>query len=135
MIAPTAIINGLGFTLGLEVFKPEGTTGDYHSNFSMKGKFAVEKLEGDYDFCFLHIKAVDDAGHDKSFEKKKIYLEKVDNMLGEIIENYKGKEDVYICVTGDHTTPISVGDHTYEPVPVGISRLSKVKGRNEENGD
>lgn len=34
-----------------------------------------------YNFGFVHIKAVDDAGHDKSLEKKSKYLEKVNEML------------------------------------------------------
>lgn len=29
-----------------------------------------------------------------------------------------------ICVTGDHTTPIIVGDHTHEPVPISMSLIS-----------
>lgn len=74
----------------------EGATGDYHTNLNAKGDTAVEiltripKNESEkglcvkrgayklwlmfislvYDFCFLHIKAVDDAGHDKDIEKK-----------------------------------------------------------------
>lgn len=33
MIAPTAIIKGLGMTLGIEQIEVEGATGDYHTNF------------------------------------------------------------------------------------------------------
>ncbi len=35
----------------------------------------------DYDFGFVHIKAVDEAGHDKNLEKKLKYLEKSDQMI------------------------------------------------------
>ena len=40
----------------------------------------------DYDFGFLHIKAVDDAGHDKSLEKKITFLEKADQALAHFIK-------------------------------------------------
>lgn len=44
MIAPTAIINGLGQSIGLEVIDVEGATGDYHSNYENKIKKAYETL-------------------------------------------------------------------------------------------
>lgn len=40
----------------------------------------------DYNFGFVHIKAVDDAGHDKSLEKKTEYIKKVDEMIKFIYE-------------------------------------------------
>lgn len=44
----------------------EGATGDYNTNLLNKGIKALELLGTEIDFIFLHIKAVDDAGHDKS---------------------------------------------------------------------
>lgn len=56
----------------------EGATGDYHSNYINKVKAAINLFENEnYDFGFIHIKAVDDAGHDKSGEKKVESIEKV----------------------------------------------------------
>ena len=37
MIAPTAIIAGLGQSIGLDMIKVEGATGDYHTNLDNKG--------------------------------------------------------------------------------------------------
>lgn len=36
-----------------------------------------------------------------------------------------------ICVTGDHSTPTLLGDHTHEPVPVLISLLSNRANEND----
>ena len=36
-------------------------------------------------------------------------------------------------MTGDHTTPTLVGDHTYEPVPIIMSFLSNIQGKRESN--
>lgn len=90
------------------------------------------------DFGFLHIKAVDDAGHDKSFDLKTKFLVQIDEMLGNIVTSHHEQKDevtlllkikfeLIIVLTGDHTTPISVGDHTFEPVPVSISTVSAMQ--------
>ena len=78
MIAPTAIIRGIGETFSIETFDVEGATGWYNSNYSNKVKKANELIRQDFDFGFVHFKAVDDAGHDKSVSKKIEMLEKVD---------------------------------------------------------
>ena len=55
-------------------------------NLKKKGKFVVT-LETkllfllEYDFGFMHIKAVDDAGHDKSLEIKNTFLRKINESL------------------------------------------------------
>ena len=71
MIAPTAIIRGAGITFGLDIIEVEGTTGYYDSRLDNKMKKAAELFANtDYTFGFVHIKAIDDAGHDKSFKIK-----------------------------------------------------------------
>lgn len=67
MIAPTAIIRGAGISFGIPIVEVEGTTGYYNSNLNNKALKAIELLStSDYDYGFLHVKAVDDAGHDKN---------------------------------------------------------------------
>jgi 2,3-diphosphopglycerate-independent phosphoglycerate mutase len=124
MIAPTCIIAGLGMTIGLDLVKVPGATGDYHTNFEAKGKAAIEKLKEGYDFAFVHIKAVDDSGHDKRMDLKIAFLEKIDTMLRNILPSLiemSCKETCVICVTGDHSTPVNYGDHSHEPVPVLVT--------------
>lgn len=71
LIALTCIIAGLGMTVGMDIIKVEGATGDYHTNFQAKADAVVENLTSSkYDFGFLHIKAVDDAGHDRNVPLK-----------------------------------------------------------------
>ena len=44
----------------------EGATGDYRTQFHRKAAAAAAALaSGVYDFVFLHVKAVDDTGHDR----------------------------------------------------------------------
>ena len=92
-------------------------TGFYDSNLEGKTTFAAKKID-EYDFGFVHIKAVDDAGHDKDLKIKIEQLEKVDRAIGKMLDLLKASEDeTIVCVTGDHTTPVRYGDHSHEPVP------------------
>lgn len=98
-------------TFGIPILEVEGTTGYYNSNLNNKALKAIEAITSqDYDFGFVHVKAVDDAGHDKSLKIKIEQLEKVDVALRLIIdalgERSNEKEQYIICVTGDHTTPV-----------------------------
>jgi len=94
MIAPTAIIRGTGMTFGIQVFDVEGTNGSYDSNLNNKAKKTVELITSkDFDFGFMHIKAVDDAGHDKNLAIKVSQLEKVDEAVGILIESLNAASD------------------------------------------
>lgn len=70
MIAPTAIIKGIGMHMDIDIFDVEGATGWYDSNYENKLESAENILKNGYDFGFVHIKGVDDAGHDKDPDLK-----------------------------------------------------------------
>ena len=94
MLAPTAIIRGTGMTFGIKIFEVEGATGYYDSNLDNKARKAVELLTtDDFNFGFLHVKAIDDAGHDKNLQMKVSQLEKVDKALSIIVESLSAASD------------------------------------------
>lgn len=71
MIAPTAIIRGIGQSVGLTVLDVPMTTGYYDSNLNNKAIACANALQhSNYSFAFIHVKAVDDAGHDKDTSRK-----------------------------------------------------------------
>lgn len=71
MIAPTAIIKGVGRSVGLRIEEVKDATGYYNSNLDNKAIHAARLLNtSDDTFAFLHVKAVDDAGHDKDAQMK-----------------------------------------------------------------
>ena len=39
-----------------------------------------------------------------------------------------GENQFYICVTGDHSTPVEYGDHSFESVPFAMCRLKDFVG-------
>eukprot|EP00899_Mesostigma_viride_P027477 jgi/Mesvir1/7914/Mv26581-RA.4 len=84
-----------------------------------------------FNFGFLHIKAVDDAGHDRNLALKRAGLRSVDAMLGQLVRalwQAEGRGDgrYILCVTGDHTTPVEYGDHSCEPVPFAAAYLRDI---------
>jgi len=132
MVAPTCIIKGLGMSLSIDIVDAPGATGDYHTDLLSKGRTGVHTLvTQDYDFGFVHVKAVDDAGHDRSISRKLEFLGKTDEMLSLIVgklveEEAKGETEFSLCLTGDHSTPVLYGDHSCEPVPFVIARVRDV---------
>ena len=135
MIAPTAIIAGLGISVGLPVIKVEGATGDMDSSFDAKAKKAVELLSGDeYNMGIIHMKGIDDASHDGKAEKKMELIERADRAVRLLIEGLaaveKEKGERFIIgVVADHSTSSTWLDHTFEPVPVCFSEVSRIAER------
>lgn len=61
----------MGLSLGLDSLTAPGATGSYNSHFASKAATAAAALtQGGYDFVLLHVKAVDDTGHDRMLAMK-----------------------------------------------------------------
>ncbi|XP_034210361.1 probable 2,3-bisphosphoglycerate-independent phosphoglycerate mutase isoform X2 [Prunus dulcis] len=78
--------------------------------------------------CGIRIEAIDDAGHDKATIFKVKALEAVDRAIGQLSRllwesESAGNFKYFLCVTGDHSTPVEYGDHSFEPVPFTICPL------------
>lgn len=122
-IAPTKIIAGMALCLGMQLVEAPNATGDYSTDLVSKARTCVEwmRKKEEYDFGFIHIKAVDDAGHDGWLQGKCMFLEKIDQMIHFLLEHLG--ESFQLVVTGDHSTPIARKDHSLQPVPFVICPL------------
>jgi 2,3-bisphosphoglycerate-independent phosphoglycerate mutase len=85
----------------------------------------------DYDFFFLHHKPTDSAGEDRDFDRKAQQIEQVDAALPRLLEM---QPDVVI-VTGDHSTPSALAQHSWHPVPVVLWSQSCRPDRVERFGE
>lgn len=79
------------------------------------------------------LQAIDDAGHDKASVLKVKGLEAVDRAIRQLAKllweaESTGKFEYFLCVTGDHSTPVEYGDHSFEPVPFALCRLRDFVG-------
>ncbi len=69
------------------------------------------------DFYYVHVKKTDSAGEDGNFDLKVELLEEADSYLPAITDL---NPDVLI-VTGDHSTPSTMGSHSWHGVPVAVA--------------
>ncbi len=77
---------------------------------------AAGRAWADHDFFFIHVKPTDAAGEDGNFEAKVAAIEAVDRDLPALTAL---APDV-LCVTGDHSTPVLVKQHSWHPLPVMV---------------
>lgn len=114
------LIKGIGVYLGLNNINVPGATGYFDTDYSAKGKYAVEALK-DHDIVFVHVEAPDEAGHAGNLEEKIKAIEEIDlKILGPIMEALKDYEEYALVLLPDHATPIDIGTHTMDPIPYVI---------------
>jgi len=124
-IAGAALYKGVAIYVGMEVLEVPGATGRIDTDIEAKAFAAKEALKK-FDFVFIHIKGTDSASHDGNLKDKILMIEKVDKLV-----NLLKKEDAYLIVTADHSTPVSIKRHSSDSVPLliygGNIRKDKVK--------
>jgi 2,3-bisphosphoglycerate-independent phosphoglycerate mutase len=132
-IAETGLIKGIAKIAGMELVDIEGATGGIDTNLENIKNGILETASKDYDFMLINVDGADEAGHDGQMEEKIKFIEKVDAIIGEIMQI----DNVYFILTADHSTPISTMDHTGDPVPIVICgpevRVDDVKNFNERS--
>lgn len=92
---------------------------------------AIADAWSDYDFFFVHYKPSDAAGEDGDWEGKSRAIEEVDAAL-------PGLQDLgpaAIAVTGDHSTPAALRQHSWHPVPLLIAGRQALPDRVETFGE
>ncbi len=105
VIASYPMYRGLAKLVGMEVLEA-GT--------SIEDEFAILKQNyTNYDFFFLHIKETDSAGEDGDFDRKVKAIEQADRAVSKLISI----EPDVVVVTGDHSTPALLKEHSWHPVP------------------
>lgn len=116
VLAGGALYIGTAKYVGMEEIDVEGQDGTIDTNFDNVAKNAIDCIRSDYDFVFIHIKATDNASHDFDPEQKREAIKRADEMVGKLIGGVG--EEIVIAVTGDHSSPVTVGEHTCDPVPL-----------------
>lgn len=120
-ISAVDLIRGLGVYAGLEIIMVEGATGLYDTNYEGKAQAALEALER-HDFCYVHVEAPDEAGHEGNLELKIRTIEDLDKRLvGNILAGLEARGmEAVVAVLPDHPTPVEKRIHVREAVPFVI---------------
>jgi len=127
-VAGVSLVKGICRMVGMTVPDVAGATGGTDTDYNAKAAAALRLVDAN-DFVFVNVKAGDIAGHDGDFRLKVRVVESIDMMLGLILKDLR--EDVVVALTCDHSTPVSVKEHSADPVPVTIcgggARIDGVK--------
>ncbi|MDG5800908.1 cofactor-independent phosphoglycerate mutase [Marinilabiliaceae bacterium ANBcel2] len=118
VISAVDLIFGIGKMAGLELVKVEGATGLYDTNYEGKAAAAIKSLKK-HSFVFLHVEAMDEAGHEGDFQLKKRVIEDFDNRLLKPLWDglIEMGEPFSFLLLPDHPTPCKLRTHTSDPVP------------------
>ena len=116
-VAETGLIQGIGKLAGMDIIQIPGATGGIHTDIDSVHKHIIDTVKSDkYDFILVNVDGADEAGHDGDTIGKRDFIEKIDPIMKDLDE----MDDIVLFVTADHSTPVSVMDHTGDPVPVFI---------------
>jgi len=118
-IGATPLIRGVCKTAGMKLIDVKGATGTPQTDFMAKARATVQALKTN-DFVLLHVKATDVASHDGNIKQKIELIEKIDSMLGYVLDNIN-LDETYLAVTADHTTSSITKNHEGDPVPIAIT--------------
>lgn len=130
MISAVDLLKGIAVGSGMQSIDVEGATGTIDTNFDGKAKAALDALKNN-DFCFIHLEAPDECGHQKDAKGKTRSIELIDEkIIGAIIKGMKDSE-FKMLVMPDHFTPIATGTHDATPVPFLMYSSTKELGKGE----
>ena len=110
-----SLVKGICRLAGMDIINVKGATGGVDTNIDAKIECAVKALNK-YDFVIMNIKAPDIFGHDGDAFGKVKMAEKIDKAL-EPLKNI----DCLKIFTADHSTPVTVKNHSADPVPITIT--------------
>ena len=121
------LIHGIGILAGLKTVHVDGATGNLHTNYQGKAQAALNELQSDKDFVYIHVEAPDECGHQGLIEGKVKSIEKIDSELLAPLMQGLSNYDYSILLLPDHPTPLSIKTHSREPVPYVIYRSTEMK--------
>jgi len=115
------LVRGIGKLAGLEANSVPGATCFTDTNYGSKVQAALDTLKR-LDFVFVHVEAPDECSHMGDLLKKISAIEAFDRqVVGPMLKGLQALGCPYRLIIGtDHCTPVSVRNHTPDPVPFAI---------------
>ncbi|HSG48249.1 MAG TPA: 2,3-bisphosphoglycerate-independent phosphoglycerate mutase [Longimicrobiales bacterium] len=113
-VAKYPMYRGVARMVGMSVEGVPGTTAETVE--------VLARVWGGYDLYFVHFKDTDTRGHDGDFAGKVAAIEEIDALFPRIT----ALDPDVLIVTGDHSTPTLMKEHSWHPVPTLMaSRLAR----------
>lgn len=114
-VAETGLIKGVAQYVGMKIIDVPEATGGLDSDLIAMARAIIGALK-DNNFVLCNVKGADIGGHDGISQAKIDLIGQMDVMVRHLMENIDS--ETYIAVTADHSTPVSVKDHSGDPVPI-----------------
>ena len=114
-VAGGGLYKGIAKMIGMDVIPVPSATADTDTDLWDKVEAVIKAFEK-YDFVFLHIKGTDVCSHDGRYEDKKKFIEKIDLYFKNLLK----LKETLIIITGDHSTPCELKEHSLDLVPLLI---------------
>jgi len=124
-IAAVSLIKGIAKLSGISVIDVPGATGYIDTDTLAKADAALRAIKT-HDLVFLHVEGPDEASHEGNIEGKISIIEKIDSMVGRIIDNVD-LDEVSVVLLADHVTSIRHRKHMGDPVPITIASTEVVR--------
>ena len=121
VISAVDLVRGIGKLAGLEARPVPGATGFTDTNYAGKVQAALDTLKR-HDFVFVHVEAPDECGHMGDRAQKIGAIEAFDQrIVGPVWQELQTMGCPYRLIIGtDHCTPVTVRNHTKDPVPMAV---------------
>ncbi len=120
-VAAAPVIKGVCLYSGMDVVDVPGATGEYDTDTLAKAKIALENL-ANYDIVLIHIEGTDEASHDGNVEGKLTIIEKIDVMVGFLLER-ADLAATRFALLSDHGSSCITRDHMTTQVPIAVCGL------------
>lgn len=114
-ISGITLVRGVCALADMDLIDVPEATGGLDTDIDAIIDSTIDALE-DHEFVLVNIKGCDLAGHDGLPQQKVDFIEKIDSSL----EPLKELEDTYLAITGDHSTPVTIKEHSGDPLPLTI---------------
>lgn len=114
-ISGITLVRGVCALADMDLIEVPEATGGLDTDVDPIVDSAMTALE-ENDLVMVNIKGCDLAGHDGLPRQKIDFIEKIDSSL----EPLKGLKGTYLAITGDHSTPVTIKEHSADPLPLTI---------------
>ncbi len=132
MITAVDLLRGIAALVGWDRIEVPGATGYLDTDYTAKGKYAIEALDN-YDIVCVHVEAPDEASHEGRGDEKIKAIEAIDReIVAPLMAKLKSFDDWRIMVSPDHPTFLSTKKHSHGYVPIAMAGTGiEADGANE----
>ena len=113
-VAGGGLYKGVASICGMKINNDHRGTGGIPTDLPSKVSAAIKSLERSQ-FVFLHVKGTDNLGHDNKPIQKMEFIDEIDVAIEPLLDLLP---ETLICITGDHSTPCVMRDHSSDPLPI-----------------